>query len=264
MLSLILALTCAATFLHPCADEENRLSEPRPSNCEPKPGAHREYELLTQLLFGTDFVRQLQALQARNIQVERLFTGDSIAHIWGLLPESAGGYDWTNLSKERYTASVNTGIAGNTTCHFMRRLFAHVSAFGARKIFVHVGGNDLIERASPGEVTDNIRLLLRYLRLSNPGAVLVYGAIPPSIFAYGNEHKDAINLEIRELLPQLAPACVVDLTDILAVNGAPGMPITPRYMGDGLHFSPSVYPLYRERVEAAFRLESVPGVQCIR
>lgn len=181
--------------------------------------------------------------------MERVFTGDSIVAIWGALPFDKGGYNWFN---GRNTATVvNTGIGGNRICDLVERERSHITAFNPKYIFVHIGGNDLLAGQRTEKIIQRLKLLFHSVRESNPFARIVYGAIPPTQVEHANKLKSEINLAAANILYSIGNACIVDVVDLVD-DGDPTAPSREDVKGDGVHFDLSVYPKYRDRVEAAF------------
>lgn len=225
-------------------------------SCNPLKHSSWQWSLL---LYSTTFDKWT----AEGRTADRVFFGDSIVQYWNLNPENFGGYDWMTDANPK-TNVVNTGIYGDNICTLILRMRQHVTNFKPKFVFVDGGGNDLVQMVSITSIQESIMVYAQELRNQNPDAKIVYGAIPPTRIPYGNQNKKLLNGISNAMMQQIGNACFIDLYDVISKDGTEGSPIRDRYSYDSMHFTPDVYPLYKERVEQAFKGISGPGIWCYK
>lgn len=191
---------------------------------------------------------------------DNVFTGDSLIALWpNAIENPFAGYMWNDFTNLTH---VNSAIGGNTACDLIKRVTRHVTSFKPKFIFTDGGGNDLLHKV-PGDIASkNISNYLKYLRLENPDARIVYLMIPPTISIFANRTKGNINTETKQLLSEFGNSCAIDMNNYLAIGGIEGSPIKLSLTKDGIHFVDSVYLELKKRTELAYRGIDGKGVTC--
>lgn len=87
----------------------------------------------------------------RSGPVDDIVTGDSIIHLGESMFETG------------VPGSKVTAIGGDTTDTLLRRLQSNVSIFKPKKVLIHVGGNDFLQKASVGHVLENLKVIIGML-----------------------------------------------------------------------------------------------------
>ncbi|MBN3890587.1 MAG: G-D-S-L family lipolytic protein [Nostoc sp. JL31] len=182
-----------------------------------------------------------------------ILAGDSLS-LWfppELLPE---GNNW-----------LNQGISGETSNGLLKRLKIF-DRTQPEVIFVMIGINDLIRGMSNGEILDNQRQIINYLRKTHPTAQIVFQSILP----HGAEEatwkgRDKLlavaNSRIRELNQQLQSISTkkgVKYLDLHPLFTNKQGNLRREFTTDGLHLSHEGYMVWRSALQIYSEIELKP------
>jgi len=78
---------------------------------------------------------------------------------------------------------VRAGVPGEVTAQGLRRLPSVIDEYRPRLVIVCLGGNDMLRKVSEGEITRNLRSILKTLSQRGIAAVLV-GVPKPALIAH--------------------------------------------------------------------------------
>ncbi|MEH2053072.1 SGNH/GDSL hydrolase family protein [Nostoc sp.] len=182
-----------------------------------------------------------------------ILAGDSLS-LWfppELLPE---GKSW-----------LNQGISGETSNGLLKRLTIF-NRTQPEVIFVMIGINDLIRGMSDGEILDNQRQIINYLRKTHPTAqivvqsILPHGAEDATWKGRGNLLAVA-NSRIRELNQQLQSISTkkgVKYLDLHPLFTNKQGNLRREFTTDGLHLSPEGYIVWRSALQIYSEIELKP------
>ncbi|MEH2431163.1 MAG: SGNH/GDSL hydrolase family protein [Nostoc sp.] len=182
-----------------------------------------------------------------------ILVGDSLS-LWfppELLPE---GKNW-----------LNQGISGETSNGLLKRLKIF-DRTQPEVIFVMIGINDLIRGMRNGEILDNQRQIINYLRKTHPTAQIVVQSILP----HGAEEatwkgRDKLlavaNSRIRELNQQMQSISTkkgVKYLDLYPLFTNKQGNLRREFTTDGLHLSPEGYMVWRSALQIYSEIELKP------
>ncbi|MFN6486387.1 MULTISPECIES: SGNH/GDSL hydrolase family protein [unclassified Nostoc] len=182
-----------------------------------------------------------------------ILAGDSLS-LWfppELLPE---GKNW-----------LNQGISGETSNGLLKRLKIF-DRTQPEVIFVMIGINDLIRGINDGEILDNQRQILNYLRKTHPTTQIVVQSILP----HGAEEatwkgRDKLlavsNSRIRKLNQQLQSISTkkgVKYLDLYPLFTNKQGNLRHEFTTDGLHLSPEGYIVWRSALQIYSEIELKP------
>ena len=177
--SLLLAAALALAAPLPAlraADAPETAQAPRsrfeiPATDEGLPGSGpiRRYDWFRKLWVER---RTAWASQVQQDQGALVFLGDSITQGWGDVGSSFPG-----------VKVANRGISGDTTRGVLIRLGEDVLSLNPGGVVLLIGTNDLEEKAEPGVVAANMRLIIAALRQSNPSMPVILCLVFPSSVA---------------------------------------------------------------------------------
>jgi lysophospholipase L1-like esterase len=129
--------------------------------------------LLSNAIVGQQEMRKSQFEVVGPIETDVVFLGDSITE-YGLWSEWFPGL-----------ASVNRGVAGDTTLGVLRRL---PSAIGAQRLLsLLIGTNDLSLGTSPATVAQNIQEIVKTIKVLTPNTRIVLNSVMPRTKAYRDQ-----------------------------------------------------------------------------
>ena len=164
-----------------------------------------------------------------------VLVGDSLS-MWFPSERLPGGQLW-----------LNQGISGENSSQILKRL----SAFSQTRpdtIYVLAGINDLRQGATDRAILDNLRQIVRRLRLNHPQAqVIVESILPTRLSAIPNER-------IRKLNQQIAVIAQQEGTGYLNLHNlfADGQgQLRPDLTTDGLHLTRRGYEVWQEALQYA-------------
>ncbi|MEC9032847.1 MAG: GDSL-type esterase/lipase family protein, partial [Planctomycetota bacterium] len=151
LLLLSICLSIAAQDLHATPGD---LSIPPTDEGLPGAGPIRRYDWFKKLWLNK---RAGWAKRAEQDQGALVFIGDSITQGWG---DSMGGsFPGVKVA--------NRGISGDTTRGVLIRLQEDVLALKPSGVVILIGTNDLEEKASPGVIAGNLKLIIAALKKHN-------------------------------------------------------------------------------------------------
>jgi len=127
----------------------------------------------------------------------------------------------------------NAGVSGDTTGSALERLEADVLGHRPKLVVVELGGNDALRRVPMADTLRNLRALVRRIRQSGSGVVLVHVRVP----AIAGDYRDGFRTIAREEGAKL----VEDFLD----------GVVPGLTTDGLH------PTAEGHARLAARLEPI-------
>ncbi len=182
-----------------------------------------------------------------------ILAGDSLS-LWfppELLPE---GKNW-----------LNQGISGETSNGLLKRLKIF-DRTQPEVIFVMIGINDLIRGMSNGEILDNQRQIINYLRKTHPTAqIVVQSILPHGAEAATWKGRDKLlavaNSRIRELNQQLQSISTkkgVKYLDLHPLFTNKQGNLRREFTTDGLHLSPEGYMVWRSALQIYSEIELKP------
>ncbi len=131
-----------------------------------------------------------------------LVFGDSLSSGHGLQMDRS----WTALLQERLESQgyeyrvVNASISGETTEGGAARIDAALARFAPVLVIVELGGNDGLRGFPPARIKANLETIIRKVRASGAGVVLLGIRIPPN---YGPRYTQAFENVYRELAEEL-------------------------------------------------------------
>lgn len=147
-----------------------RLRIPATDDGLPGAGPIRRYEWFQNLWLQR---RTTWAGRVARDQGAIVFLGDSITQGWG------DGFG----SLFPGTKVANRGISGDTTRGVLIRLQEDVLVLKPRGVVLLIGTNDLEEKAEPGTIAGNLKLILAALRQHDPAMPVVLCSVFPSAAA---------------------------------------------------------------------------------
>jgi lysophospholipase L1-like esterase len=104
--------------------------------------------------------------------------GDSLTHGTGASESTAYPAVLATLTGRTV---INAGVPGDTTASALERLPAVLEEHRPRLVLLCLGGNDMLRRHPEAETENNLRLLVRTIRASGAGVMLI--AVPtPKLF----------------------------------------------------------------------------------
>ena len=109
------------------------------------------------------------ASQVQQDQGALVFLGDSITQGWGDVGSSFPGIK-----------IANRGISGDTTRGVLIRLKEDVIALNPRGVVLLIGTNDLADKADPGVIAGNMKLIIAALREHSPAMPVILCEVLPS------------------------------------------------------------------------------------
>lgn len=166
-----------------------------------------------------------------------LTTGDSVMF--------AGRFHWI-----RFPSTTDRSIPGDTIDNFSKRTVANIARFGPRVVYVHIGGNDILEAIVKGkfsvefaaDLSNRIFATLKEIKAFPSVQKVVWEEILP----LGRQHPEANSaaIVVNTIMKAKARAMphvfeVLPIRDVLA--GPDGF-ILDRYSGeDGIHINMLAY-----------------------
>jgi lysophospholipase L1-like esterase len=173
-----------------------------------------------------------------------ILAGDSLS-LWfppELLPE---GKNW-----------LNQGISGETSNGLLKRLKIF-DRTQPEVIFVMIGINDLIRGMSDGEILDNQRQIINYLRKTHPTAQIVVQSILPhgaeeatwkgrdKLLAVANSRIQELNQQLQRISTKKG----VKYLDLYPLFTNKQGNLRREFTTDGLHLSPEGYIVWRSALQ---------------
>ncbi|MEH2264109.1 SGNH/GDSL hydrolase family protein [Nostoc sp.] len=197
-------------------------------------------------------ILQQEAKVAANQQTPHLtiLAGDSLS-LWfpsELLPE---GKNW-----------LNQGISGETSNGLLKRLKIF-DRTQPEVIFVMIGINDLIRGISDGEILDNQRQIINYLRKTHPTAQIVVQSILPhaaeeatwkgrdKLLAVANSRIQGLNQQLQSISTKKG----VKYLDLYPLFTNKQGNLRREFTTDGLHLSPEGYIVWRSALQIYGEIE---------
>lgn len=121
------------------------------------------------------------AKTSANDQGAVVFLGDSITEIWKSLPQ-----EFPDLKV------ANRGISGDTTRGVLYRLDPDVLSLEPRAIVLLIGTNDIGAGADPGDISYNIKTILKRIKKKYPKMPVIVCEVMPSS---EEQHRPAATIE---------------------------------------------------------------------
>lgn len=188
--------------------------------------------------------------QSRFFKVENLFFGDSIFAFW----------DVQRFFKDIQIA--NCGIVGATTDELMCIVDEAVIKYQPKKVFIHVGTNDLGNTVmhSPRKIAENIALIVQTIKGNLPNCLIYVISPLPCIEreqAFPNVNgirSNAFLKYIFKIIPEYLPTKAVKLIDIFDLFCVNGHVNTSLYR-DGLHLNEKGYKVMGAELEEYLKLK---------
>jgi len=171
---------------------------------------------------------------------EIIFLGDSLTD----------GCDWAEIFQD--WRIKNRGISGDTTAGVIARLDEVVSSKPA-KIFLMVGVNDLAQGKNPADIINNIKLIVKKIKISSPQTkIYLQSLLPvnPSFPIFPDHVNKASQIkQINQVLQRDAPrlkAAFINLYDSFATSEGY---LKSELTNDGLHLTGKGYLLWKSLIE---------------
>ena len=152
-----------------------------------------------------------------------LFAGDSQFYRWKTIHEDLPGYTLINRGIDSFQF--------RDLLHYADRL---VLPYAPRLIVLHVGGNDVHNGRTPGQVLDDFKTFVRVVRAKYPKVPVIYSSITPGPGRWDEApQRRETNRVIREYVATQPDLKFVDLWD--AMLTADGKPREDIWVEDRVH-----------------------------
>lgn len=163
-----------------------------------------------------------------------VFLGDSLTDrcVW---PELIGRCD-----------VINRGIDGDTTDGVLNRLGEIITLRPAR-IFIMIGGNDIINGRSTGDIVENYRIVLEKIKSGSPGTRVFVQSLLPTLYSrvpLPREIITGLNDRLKPLAEEFG-AVYIDLYHNLSDSRGD---LNPSFTTDGVHLNGAGYSAWRDAV----------------
>lgn len=147
----------------------------------------------------------------------------------------------------------NRGISGDRTDGVLNRL-DEVLSFQARKIFIMIGINDLVQGKKIEDVLKNYKSILEKLKQSNPDTKIFVQSVLPINNQKAIDIQD-LNLnngkvvKFNQKLQELAQEFSVQYLDLFPTFADENNQLDERYTTDGVHLNGQAYSVWRGIIE---------------
>jgi lysophospholipase L1-like esterase len=177
-----------------------------------------------------------------------VFLGDSITAGWNSLAR-----DFPNFKV------ANRGIGGDLTCGVLYRLRADVLSLKPAAIILLIGTNDIGNNMDPNDVADNIRLILKAIKETDPRLKVIVCKVMPRAdggrptFAEKIQKTNSLVEEFVKGEPNFA---ICDTWSIYADET--GAPNTADFNGDRLHLNAAGYKVWKAALDPVIAKLQIP------
>ncbi|TND07487.1 MAG: G-D-S-L family lipolytic protein [Bacteroidetes bacterium] len=159
--------------------------------------------------------------------------------------------DWFNDSALGVDGLVNMGISGDMTSALLDRL-SLATKLKPGKIFVEIGINDVVERVSNEEITENWRTIISRIKNESPETKIYFLSLmpvdlPSTVLRWAN----SVNNTVNGLNEELKSICkengvtYIDMHSALEEDGK----LKKEYSEDGVHFTRAGYSVWVKVLE---------------
>lgn len=146
----------------------------------------------------------------------------------------------------------NRGINGDTTEGVLARLDEVVSSKPA-KVFLMIGVNDLAQGKAPADIINNIKLIVKKIKMASPTTrIYVQSILPvnPAFTVFPNHvNKTQEIKEINLRLQRDAPRMGVEFINLFSSFATKDGYLHPEYTNDGLHLQGKGYFLWKSLIK---------------
>ena len=156
--------------------------------------------------------------------------------------------EWQELMGGDSATVLNRGISGDYVAGVLARL-PEVLRHRPSKIYLLVGGNDLLFQTSPDEVAAQYRELVQRIRRESPDTELVLQSIPPvnndlRNSRLSNANIQALNARIAQIARDYALRYLDLYTPLTDANGN----LSAKFTEDGVHLNGAGYLTWKQRL----------------
>lgn len=157
--------------------------------------------------------------------------------------------EWAELFGRCDIAS--RGIDGDTTDGVLNRI-GEVTARKPAKIFIMIGGNDLVIGRSVQAVADNYRKILRRIRTETPGTIIYVQSNLPTLYRLVPLPRHVMP-ELNTLLGSMADNRKIFFLDIYSRMADKNGDLNESYTIDGAHLNGRGYMIWRDAIREYVR-----------
>jgi lysophospholipase L1-like esterase len=182
-------------------------------------------------------------------EIDIVFIGDSITHIWEFSASENGGFEQWEILKQTWPRIYNLGFGGDQTGHVIWRLNngefpVHIKP---RFAVLMIGTNNISAGFSPENIAGAIKKICAIIReRSGSTKIILLSIIPRGDSSGANAKVGAVNNIIRTY-NDMDNVIYYDLGQFLVTSN--GALKGEFYWPDKLHLSTAGYELWREKLE---------------
>jgi lysophospholipase L1-like esterase len=181
-------------------------------------------------------------------EVDIVFIGDSITHIWDFPAADNGGLEQWNILKETWPRIYNLGFGGDQTGHVIWRLDngEFPANIAPRFAVLMIGTNNISAGFSPESIASAIRKICTIIHERSASTKIILLPIIPRGDSAGANAKAAEVNVIISAYHGSGSIIWYDLGQFLTGSG--GALVDEYYWPDKLHLSTAGYRLWREKL----------------